>query len=51
MVFRDGILVFREAGLLPEAALTELVDQVRKLDMDDVRREIEKAEAEAARTS
>jgi thioredoxin 1 len=40
MVFRDGILLFREAGALPPAALEELVSQVRELDMDTVRAEI-----------
>jgi len=46
MVFRDRILVFRQAGALPAAMLERLVDEVRKLDMDDVRRQI--AEQEAA---
>ena len=46
MVFRDGILLFAQPGVLPAAALEELVGKVRALDMDDVRRQI--AEAEAA---
>ena len=37
MVFRDGILVFSQAGALPEAALEDLIGQVRALDMDEVR--------------
>ena len=37
MVFRDGILVFSQAGALPEAALEDLLGQVRALDMDEVR--------------
>jgi thioredoxin 1 len=41
MAFRDGILVFRQAGALPEPALAELVEAVRGLDMDAVRREVE----------
>jgi thioredoxin 1 len=44
MAFRDGILVFRQAGALPEAALAQLIDAVRDLDMDVVRREVESAE-------
>ena len=40
MIFRDGVLVFRESGVLPESALTELVQKVRELDMDAVRRDI-----------
>lgn len=37
MVFRDGILVFSQAGALPEAALEDLIGQVEALDMDQVR--------------
>jgi thioredoxin 1 len=46
MAFRDGILLYKEAGALPKEALDQLVDQVKALDMDDVRRQV--AEAEAA---
>jgi thioredoxin len=49
MVFRDQILVFARPGMVPAAALDELVEKVKALDMDDVRREIaaqEKAEAQ-----
>ena len=44
MAFRDGILVFRQAGALPEPALEQVIDAVRDLDMDAVRREVEAAE-------
>jgi thioredoxin 1 len=37
MAFRDGILVFNQAGALPSESLEELVSAVRGLDMDDVR--------------
>jgi thioredoxin len=40
MVFRDGILVFSQAGALPPSALDQLITAVRDLDMDDVRRKI-----------
>lgn len=40
MLFRDGVLLFRESGALPPAALEELVGQARKLDMDEVKKEI-----------
>lgn len=42
MIFRDGILLFNQPGALPAAALEELLGKVRALDMDEVRREIEK---------
>jgi thioredoxin 1 len=41
MVFRDGVLLFEQAGALPAPALEELLQKVRALDMDDVRRDIE----------
>jgi thioredoxin len=47
MIFRDGILLFNQAGALPGAALEELIGKVAELDMDFVRAEIAKAEAEA----
>ncbi|MDB4953536.1 MAG: Thioredoxin [Myxococcales bacterium] len=40
MLFRDGVLLFRESGALPPAALEELVSQAKKLDMDKVKQEI-----------
>ncbi len=40
MAFRDGVLVFRQAGALPEAVLEDLISQVRALDMDEVRASI-----------
>lgn len=40
MLFRDGVLLFREAGALPPAALEELVKQARALDMEQVKAEI-----------
>ena len=42
MAFRDGILLYREAGALPEAPLQQLIEQVQGLDMDAVRSEIAK---------
>lgn len=38
MAFRDGVLVFSQPGALPPAALTELIAQVRALDMGEVNR-------------
>jgi thioredoxin 1 len=41
MVFRDGVLLFNQAGALPAAALEELIQAVRDLNMDEIRKEIE----------
>lgn len=44
MVFRQGILLFRQAGMLPARALDQLIGEVKGLDMDDVRKQIEEHE-------
>ena len=40
MIFRDGILLFAQPGMLPAEALDELVAKTRALDMDQVRARI-----------
>ena len=37
MAFRDGILVLAQPGALPPAALNQVIDAVRQLDMNRVR--------------
>jgi len=48
VVFREGIGIFGQPGMLPAEALDELLDKVRALDMDQVRAEVAKQESEAA---
>ncbi len=45
-IFRDSVLLFKEAGAFPENMLEEILDKVRALDMDEVRAEIEKSKVE-----
>ena len=45
MVFRENVLVFNQAGALPAAALEQVIDAVRELDMDEVHRSIAAQEA------
>lgn len=40
MLFRDGVLLFRESGALPPAALDDLVTQAKGLDMEEVRKKV-----------
>lgn len=40
MAFRDGILVHRQPGAMPAAALEDLIARVKALDMADVRAKI-----------
>jgi thioredoxin 1 len=51
MIMRDKVLLFSQPGALPEAALEDLIRQVRALDMEKVRAEIaaqEKAQDQQA---
>lgn len=48
MVFRDQVLLYRDAGALPPAALEDLITQIKALDMDEIRRKIAEKEAEKA---
>jgi thioredoxin 1 len=40
MIFRDKIIIYSEAGALPESAFRELVAKAGELDMDEVRRQV-----------
>ena len=42
MVLRENIGLFQQAGMIPEESLRDLIEQVKKLDMDEVRKEVEK---------
>ena len=46
MAFREGIAVFRHSGAIPEQALDDLVEQIKGLDMDEVRKAVEDAQAQ-----
>jgi thioredoxin 1 len=40
MAFRDGVLVYSQAGALPAAGLEQVIKAVRDLDMGDVQAQI-----------
>jgi thioredoxin 1 len=42
IVLRDNIALFQQPGLIPEEGLHDIIKQVQALDMDEVRKEIEK---------
>ena len=48
MAFRDGILVFSQPGALPAAALDQVIQAVRDLDMDEVRSQVARQRAAGA---
>ena len=45
MMFREQIVIFSQAGMLPESALDELIGKAQELDMDKVRAEVEAQQA------
>jgi thioredoxin 1 len=47
MILRDRVLIYSEAGALPEAALEDLIRRVQALDMDQVRAELAEQERRA----
>jgi thioredoxin 1 len=48
MAFRDQVLLYSQPGALPAGALESLIEQIRALDMDDVRKKVAEAEASHA---
>ena len=44
MVFRDGILLLAQPGVVPAPALDEIVGKVKALDMDEIRNKIAEQE-------
>jgi thioredoxin 1 len=40
MIIRDQVVIYSEAGALPETALVDLIQKATALDMDEVRRQI-----------
>jgi thioredoxin 1 len=48
MIFREQIIIFSQAGALPEGGFRDLLAKAGELDMDDVRRQIaEQSNAQA----
>ena len=47
MIFREQIVLFSEPGMLPAQGLEQVIEQVKALDMDTVKADIEKQQAEA----
>ena len=47
LAIRDRVVLYAQPGALPEAALEDLIKQIRAVDMDEVRKQIA-AEAKAS---
>ena len=50
MVFREKIIIFSQPGVLPESSLTQLISQVKALDMEQVHKEVAEQQAKTATT-
>lgn len=46
MAFRDGVLLYREAGALPAPQFEELINAVKNVNMDEVKAELAKQQSE-----
>jgi thioredoxin 1 len=46
MAFREGVLVFNQAGALPGPALQQVIDAVKGLDMDEVHKQVADLQAQ-----
>ena len=46
MIFREGVLIFRNSGPFPGAAIDDLVSQAQALHMEEVHAEVAKQEAQ-----
>ena len=46
MAFREGLAVFRHSGVLQGEALDDIIRQIKELDMDEVRKQIQQADGE-----
>jgi thioredoxin 1 len=45
MILREQVVIFSQAGMLPESALDDIITKTRELDMDKVRADIEAQQA------
>ena len=45
MIFREKVIVFTQAGALPEGALREVVNKAENLDMEEVHKQVAEQQA------
>ncbi|WP_413248457.1 thioredoxin [Sinomonas flava] len=48
MAFREKVLVFSQPGALPPAALEQVIEAVKGLDMEDVHKKVAEAQAKGS---
>nr|WP_199551103.1 thioredoxin domain-containing protein [Streptomyces sp. N35] len=47
-IIRDKVAIFAQPGALPESALEDVIGQARKVDMDEVRKQVAEEQAKQA---
>jgi len=47
VILKENIAIFQQSGVIPEEGLKDIIKQVQELDMDMVRKEMQKQESEA----
>ncbi len=45
MIFREQIVIFSQAGVLPESGLVEVIAKTKELDMVQVKKEVDEQQA------
>ncbi|HEC12770.1 MAG TPA: thioredoxin [Acidiferrobacteraceae bacterium] len=48
MIVRDKVIVYSEPGALPESGLSQVVEKVKSLDMEEVNRQVDTQEQKSA---
>ena len=48
MIFREGVLLFNQAGALPAHVLRDLIGEVRNIDMAEVHRQVAESQSKQA---
>lgn len=51
MIFREKVIIYSEAGALPETAFRELITKAGELDMAEVHRQVAEAQQNAGQES
>lgn len=51
MIFREQVVLFSEAGMLPASGLEQVIEQIKELDMEKVKSEIAATQSEAEQGS
>ncbi|MCB1735064.1 MAG: thioredoxin [Gammaproteobacteria bacterium] len=46
MIFREKIIIFSQAGALPEGSFRQVIEKAKELDMDEVKKQVAEQQAQ-----